>query len=109
MSFSVLDDADSSPLIPNLSNADQISSSSSYDDMLDSEQVLMEHNYADHAHGEDTTDTASVSFGGEGETTSRPEPSDPSHIRIKLKYINDDLRHVDGQPHESLGDFKRLV
>lgn len=29
------------------------------------------------------------------------------NIRIKLKYINDDLKLVDGKLEELLGDFKR--
>ncbi|XP_030748880.1 transmembrane and ubiquitin-like domain-containing protein 1 [Sitophilus oryzae] len=32
--------------------------------------------------------------------------ADPSNITIKLKYINDDIRIVDGRLHEPLGDFK---
>lgn len=75
--------------------------------MLDSEQVLMEHNYADHVHNESATDAVSDSFGRVDEITSRPEPTDQTHIRIKLKYINDTLRHVDGHLHELVGDFKR--
>lgn len=30
-----------------------------------------------------------------------------SNIRIKLKYLNDDLKLVDGRLEEPLGDFKR--
>lgn len=37
-----------------------------------------------------------------------PEPADKeSNIRIKLKYLNDDLKLVDGRLEELLGDFKR--
>lgn len=81
-----------------LGNAEPVSAGSSYDEQ-DSEQVLMEHNYADHTQTENTTDFASSS--------SAPEPNEGTHITIKLKYINDHLRHVDGDLHELLGDFKR--
>lgn len=35
--------------------------------------------------------------------------TDPSNITIKLKYINDDVRIVDGRLEECLGDFKTYV
>lgn len=33
---------------------------------------------------------------------------DKDNIRIKLKFINDDLMHVTGNLEEKVGDFKRL-
>lgn len=44
---------------------------------------------------------------GTQETSNRPHKTDPSNIRIKLKYINDDLKQVSGHLQESLGEFKR--
>lgn len=31
------------------------------------------------------------------------------NIRIKLKYINDDLKLVEGRLEEHIGDFKRFI
>lgn len=64
------------------------------------ERVVMEHNYADQNNGE-FADT------GEVNESKEPEVTDPAAIRIKLKYINDDLKQVDGHLEELLGDFKR--
>lgn len=49
---------------------------------------VMEHNYAEAAQVPESTRTE-------------------SDITIKLKYINDDLKLVDGKLHEQLGDFKK--
>lgn len=36
-------------------------------------------------------------------------PQNDNGIRIKLKYLNDDLKIVDGQLNELLGEFKRYM
>lgn len=49
--------------------------------------------------------------GQSSEETRREEneqtESDSSNIHIKLKYLNDDLKVVEGSLQENLGDFKR--
>lgn len=40
---------------------------------------------------------------GEGES----EPASEGNIRIRLKYLNDDQKLVEGRLQEQLGDFKR--
>lgn len=53
------------------------------------DEPVMEHNYA------------------ERPAESPPPSESESNIRIKLKYLNDDLKLVDGRLEELLGDFKR--
>ncbi|XP_018571587.1 transmembrane and ubiquitin-like domain-containing protein 1 isoform X2 [Anoplophora glabripennis] len=70
-----------------------------------SEHTVMEHNYAEQ-------DTTSTSLNDRNEQSSenneRSIPSDNKPaITIKLKYINDDLKLVDGRLEEMLGDFKK--
>lgn len=74
--------------------------------ILDSnEHTVMEHNYAE----QNTTSTSSgcrdepAPEGSEGGLPS----GDKSAITIKLKYINDELKLVDGKLEEMLGDFKK--
>lgn len=78
--------------------------SSTYNELPNHEQdVLMEHNYAEHNHVE-------VLNQSENKTKTDLKEADSgiqSGIKIKLKYINDDLREVDGNLGEPLGDFKR--
>lgn len=38
---------------------------------------------------------------------SSPSPDSPPTIRIRLKYLNDDLKLVEGNLEEQLGDFKK--
>lgn len=42
----------------------------------------------------------------EANISERPQ-DEPHNIRIRLKYLNDDLKMVDGNLEEQLGDFKR--
>lgn len=42
--------------------------------------------------------------------TETPPPDDSTpNIRIRLKYLNDDSKLVEGRLEERLGDFKRFV
>ncbi|RZC35145.1 transmembrane and ubiquitin-like domain-containing protein 1 [Asbolus verrucosus] len=59
-----------------------------------SDPTIMEHNYAEAANAEN-------------QDNQNKESRDSSDIRIKLKYINDDLKLVDGKLQEQLGDFKK--
>lgn len=61
--------------------------------------VLMEHNYAEHSRTSEDEDQS-----------RNPEvhnPNNPTGITVKLKYLNDDLKMVDGKLDEILGDFKK--
>ncbi|KAJ8984860.1 hypothetical protein NQ317_002699 [Molorchus minor] len=64
------------------------------------DDTLMEHNYAERP----STTSASTS-----NVKNSQEAGDDSKngITIKLKYLNDDLKLVDGRLEENLGDFKR--
>lgn len=42
-------------------------------------------------------------------SNSETQNMETDNITIKLKYINDDVRIVDGRLEELLGDFKRLT
>lgn len=59
----------------------------------------------------DNIDTVSSTNNEQGPTFVSPETSDDipetGSIRIRLKYLNDDQKLVDGRLHEQLGDFKR--
>lgn len=46
---------------------------------------------------------------GDTQTTTNSQPPKDNSITIKLKYINDDLKLVDGKLEELLGDFKRSL
>lgn len=66
----------------------------------------MEHNYAEYPSSSDTN-----SFENKN-TKNEPLLKDNEHVEsdriiIKLKYINDDLKLVEGQLEELLGDFKK--
>lgn len=61
----------------------------------------MEHNYAER-------DTAKP-LAKEKDPENAPPSEKESSIRIKLKYLNDDLKLVDGRLEELLGDFKRYL
>ncbi|XP_063907175.1 transmembrane and ubiquitin-like domain-containing protein 1 isoform X3 [Zophobas morio] len=67
-------------------------------DTSDSNPVVMEHNYAEAASSAESREAASDASKAAKEETD---------IRIKLKYINDDLKLVDGKLKEQLGDFKK--
>lgn len=65
----------------------------------------MEHNYAE----QDATSTSSDCKNDRQPESRESDLSsnDKSAITIKLKYINDDLKLVDGKLEEMLGDFKK--
>ena len=72
--------------------------------------TIMEHNYAER----DTVDVGvkKEDANKENELESKTCEADSiqnndSNIRIKLKYLNDDLKLVNGRLEEQLGDFKR--
>lgn len=70
------------------------------------DQVVMEHNYAEYPSSSETN-----SFENKN-TKSDPLLKDDDNVEsdriiIKLKYINDDLKLVEGQLDELLGDFKK--
>ncbi|KAK4882925.1 hypothetical protein RN001_006244 [Aquatica leii] len=66
---------------------------------------IMEHNYAER----DALDIDSIKNNNDKEkcSNSQTEESTDTNIRIKLKYLNDELKLVDGKLEEQLGDFKR--
>lgn len=79
---------------------------STYNELQNHDQeVLMEHNYAEHNHVEVVNQSESKTKTNLKESDS----GDQSGIKIKLKYINDDLREVHGNLEEPLGDFKRYA
>nr|UOA02783.1 transmembrane and ubiquitin-like domain-containing protein 1 [Monochamus saltuarius] len=85
--------------------ADPSQSQDRIETILDSnEHTVMEHNYAE----QDTSTSSNCRNEQNSESTERSLPSDnKSGITIKLKYINDDLKLVDGRLEEMLGDFKK--
>jgi hypothetical protein len=62
--------------------------------------TIMEHNYAE-ASAPDVVHNLNPN--AQDKETAR----DGTGITIKLKYINDDLKLVDGKLQEQLGDFKK--
>ncbi|XP_049821033.1 transmembrane and ubiquitin-like domain-containing protein 1 isoform X3 [Aethina tumida] len=74
------------------------------------EENLMEHNYAERqpmaTHSQVGVEAETITT-----TTSATQVPlvipDKDNIRIKLKFINDDLMHVTGNLEEKVGDFKR--
>lgn len=71
-------------------------------------QIVMEHNYAEYPS---SSNSAYLEIKNT-ETTSELNDEVENHetnvgITIKLKYINDDLKSVDGKLDELLGDFKK--
>lgn len=60
----------------------------------------MEHNYAQLTSKESSQNNISA-------PSTSNEDSETPHIKIKLKYINDDLKLVAGRLQESVGEFKR--
>lgn len=72
------------------------------------QEIVMEHNYAEFP----STSSANT-FEDVQEQDSHEDQSqnkfENDGIIIKLKYINDDLKMVDGKLDELLGDFKKFV
>lgn len=68
----------------------------------DVHEPIMEHNYAER----ETVRVNPSENHGSTSSKANNENSD-SNIRIKLKYLNDELKLVDGRLEEQLGDFKR--
>lgn len=69
-------------------------------------QIVMEHNYAEYPSGSDNNSTENKNT--ENETLlNKHEVVEGDRIIIKLKYINDDLKMVEGNLDELLGDFKK--
>ncbi|KAF2904836.1 hypothetical protein ILUMI_01342 [Ignelater luminosus] len=84
------------------SNSASSTAEDSSSEPRDVHEPIMEHNYAER-------ETVHVNSSENIESTSskaNTENSD-SNIRIKLKYLNDELKLVDGRLEEQLGDFKR--
>jgi hypothetical protein len=59
----------------------------------------------------DNIDTINSTNNEQGPTFVSPKTNDDlptaGSIRIRLKYLNDDQKLVEGRLHEQLGDFKR--
>lgn len=53
-------------------------------------------------------DSQSSDIGKEDTVQAAGTNESSDSITIKLKYINDDIKAVDGRLEEPLGDFKRL-
>lgn len=69
-------------------------------------EVVMEHNYAEYPSS--SKDDCVGNRDTHNETLLNKEQNvDNSGITIKLKYINDDLKLVEGKLNEQLGDFKK--
>lgn len=73
-------------------------------------EPIMEHNYAEHEPMHCTSPNENILE--ELETTDAhsaqsSENGNNTNIRIKLKYLNDELKLVDGRLEEQLGEFKR--
>ncbi|KAF5273074.1 hypothetical protein FQR65_LT04816 [Abscondita terminalis] len=98
-------------------NAADLSAASSNSDALDEStnpiiddhietlnDSIMEHNYAER----DTLNIDPIKSSNDTETCSgSKEENSDTNIRIKLKYLNDELKLVDGKLEEQLGEFKR--
>ncbi|KAB0802919.1 hypothetical protein PPYR_05105 [Photinus pyralis] len=71
---------------------------------------IMEHNYAERdpisVNNDNEEKPSNSKFETEQCAAATNENSD-SNIRIKLKYLNDELKLVNGRLEEQLGDFKR--
>lgn len=71
-------------------------------------QIVMEHNYAEYPSS--SKSASSESKGTESESVLNTEIENNANnvgITIKLKYINDELKLVEGKLDELLGDFKK--
>lgn len=70
-------------------------------------QIVMEHNYAEYpsSSSEDCFENRNIQ--NEDQLKDDNKSNENDGITIKLKYINDDLKLVDGKLNELLGDFKR--
>lgn len=72
----------------------------------DHNPIVMEHNYAEYPSSSNST-TSEIKD-TETESVLNQEIENTSvGITIKLKYINDDLKLVEGKLDELLGDFKK--
>ncbi|KAJ8958345.1 hypothetical protein NQ318_017491 [Aromia moschata] len=94
---------------PSAPAPDAQQNSTNADDVPDStDHIVMEHNYAERS-GDPSTCSSSGTQQKSDERKGDHLSADKTGITIKLKYINDDLKLVDGRLEENLGDFKRSV
>lgn len=70
-------------------------------------QIVMEHNYAEYPGSSNSEHVDNKESEDETVTNNIQNTTHIVGIKIKLKYINDDLKVVDGKLDESLGDFKK--
>lgn len=71
-------------------------------------EIVMEHNYAEYPSS--SKDDLIEETNTQNESSFDEQVQDNlenAGIRVKLKYINDDLKLVDGKLDEMLGDFKK--
>lgn len=69
-------------------------------------QIVMEHNYAEYPSGSDSNSVENKNTENDS-LLNKCDNVEGHRIIIKLKYINDDLKLVEGKLDELLGDFKK--